>query len=265
MTTSKKSSAASASAAPATVAAPAQKAASKKATKEQTTVVAAAPAPVEKAKKAPSKKVEEKPVATNEAAPVEEEKKGRRKVTKDSVFADASALLEKIQEEITKRAPVATEGESAEASKKPKRKKDTGVPLKFIRHINKKLEVLRNDMAKMLKIKSTKQRDNSKSGLMKPVNISAALFNFLKNAGVQGVAKDGKYARVEITKHIHKYVKDNNLRNKDDLRILLPDTPLAKLLGYDVSQSASNPLTYFKLPQFMKQHFISDAPAVVAK
>lgn len=255
MTTSKKSTAASTSAAPAT-AAPAQKAASKKATKEQ---VAAQAAPVaEKAKKAPSKKTEEKPVATNEAAPVEEEKKGRRKVTKESVFADASALLEKIQEEINKRAPAA-EGE-ADASKKPKRKKDTGVPLKFIRHINKKLEVLRNDMAKMLKIKSTKQRDNSKSGLMKPVNISAALYNFLKNAGVQGVAKDGKYARVEITKHIHKYVKDNNLRNKDDLRILLPDAALAKLLGYDVAQSASNPLTYFKLPQFMKQHFISDAP-----
>jgi chromatin remodeling complex protein RSC6 len=259
MTTSKKSSAASAASASAAPAPAAQKASSKKATKEQT-AASVAPVQAEKAKKAPSKKVEEKPVATNEVAPVEEEKKGRRKVTKDSVFADASALLEKIQEEITKRAPVATEGEAADASKKPKRKKDTGVPLKFIRHINKKLEVLRNDMAKMLKIKSTKQRDNSKSGLMKPVNISAALYTFLKNAGVQGVAKDGKYARVEITKHIHKYVKDNNLRNKDDLRILLPDAPLAKLLGYDVAQSASNPLTYFKLPQFMKQHFISDAP-----
>jgi len=246
-----------------TTAAPAPKAASKKTTpkeekKEQ-------PAPAVATKKAPSKKVEvAAPVAEVPAA----EAKTKRKVSKETVIEDFTSLIDKITEEITKRRPAKEEGEEA-ATKKKRSKKDAGVPVKFLSSIKKKLEALKNDACyKMLKVKRASTRDNSKSGLMKPVNISGALYTFLKGAGFE-VDKNGKYPRVDITRNIHAYVKNNKLRKGDrhtdaeiaanptlkDRRIILPDDKLAKLLGYDTT--SADPLTYFRLPQYLKTHFIN--------
>ena len=230
---------------------------------------AATPAPAKAAAKASSKKAEPKAAPAPKVEPVVaaatasateadgEEKKARRVVTKQSVYDDFSSLITRITEEIEKRAPKdAEEGEAATASKKPKRKKDTGVPLKFLRSINKRLAVLQNDSAKMMKLKRESNRDNSKSGLMKPVGISNELFTFLKGAGFE-VEKTGQYARVEITRKIHAYVKDKNLRQEKDKRVILPDAKLAKLLNYDAN-TAKEEMTYFRLPQYLKVHFVSE-------
>ena len=267
------------------------KSASKKTEKKEVAATAAAtpvaaqaaPAQEKATKKASSTKKADEKVATPAPAVAQEateatEKKGRRKVSKQSVVDDFSALLGKIDEEIKKRAPVseeaatasATEGAAATASKKSKRKKDNGVPLKVLRTIAKKLEVLKNDASRMLKIPRKSTRDNSKSGLMKPVAISSALYTFLKNAGYE-VEKNGQYPRVVITRYIHTYVKNNKLRKGDnnteaeikadkslsDKRIILPDEKLAKLLGYD-AKTATSPVTYFRIPQYLKAHFITE-------
>lgn len=238
--------------------------------------VAAAAAPAKStSKKSSSTKSESASVAaapaassTTEAVPEgDEEKKGqRREVTKQSVSDDFSALLVKIQEEITKRtaapapAEPAADGAAPAASKKPKRKKDTGVPVKFLRSIWKRLSTLQNDACKMMRLKNKTTRDNQKSGLMKPVGISDSLYSFLKQAKFEDnfeVQKNGKYARVEITRRIHSYVKDNNLRNEKDKRVIIPDDKLAKLLSYD-KNTAKEELTYFRLPQYLKNHFVKE-------
>jgi hypothetical protein len=227
-------------------------------------------------------------VAPVETATESEEKKGRRQVTKQSVYDDIATLITKITEEIDKRQPSAApaEGAAADASKKPKRKKEAGVPLKFLRSINKRLATIQGDAAKMMKLNRQTNRDNTKSGLMKPVAISEALYNFLKNAGKDkdgnsyAVEKNGKYARVEITRKIHSYIEHNKLRKgenlsetevvaikaKDpnarprDFRVILPDGKLAGLLNYNPA-SATEEMTYFRLPQYLKDHFISEAKA----
>lgn len=254
----------------------------------------ATPAPAPAAAKAPSKKPaaapaasatpataasavkKEKPVKTDAAAaapaaastttdaPVEadEEKKGRRVVSKQTVYDEFAALIGMINEQIEKRtqpaapaadAPAEGAAPAAPAKKTTKRKKDTGVPLKILRSINKRLVVLQGDTCKMMKLKTKTTRDNTKSGLMKPVGISNALFKFLKEAKFD-VQQNGQYARVEITRKIHSYVKDNNLRLEKDRRVILPDQKLSTLLNYDPT-TAKEEMTYFRLPQYLKPHF----------
>jgi len=243
-----------------------KKAASKKTTEKKEEVVST-PAPVAE-KKAASKKTEKKEEAV--AAPVEavasvaeesEEKKARRQVSKQSVYDDFVQLITKIQEEIDKRAPAAPVAEdgAASASKKTKRKKDVGVPIKFLRSINKRLATLQSDATKMMKLKTKTTRNNENSGLMKPVKISDTLFNFLKSTGFE-IEKDKKYPRVEITKNIHQYVSKNDLRDPQDKRTILPDAKLAALLNYDAA-TAKDKMTYFRLPQYLKSHFISEPKA----
>ena len=271
--------------APVVAAAPApSKAASKKSEKvvEKKEEVAAPAVKESKSKKSTAKsdaKSEEPAVApavvSESDAPEGNEssdKKQRRKVDKNTVCEDLDALITRVAAEIQSRtpAPVAVAPEAsadssaeapapaASASKKPKRKKDNGVPVKTIRTILKRLNSLKSDIAKVLKLKSKTARDNSKSGLMKPVGISEALYNFLKFAKFD-VEKNGKYARVEITKKIHTYVASNNLRRETDKRVILPDTKLASLLNYD-PKVATQEMTYFRLPQYLQPHFISDAP-----
>jgi chromatin remodeling complex protein RSC6 len=246
-----------------------KKAASKKTEKKEEVVATPAPVVAPVAEKKSSSKKTEKTEKKEEAvaAPVEavaeesEEKKARRQVSKQSVYDDFVQLITKIQEEIDKRAPAAPVAEdgAASASKKTKRKKDVGVPVKFLRSINKRLATLQSDATKMMKLKTKTTRNNENSGLMKPVKISDTLFNFLKSTGFE-IEKDKKYPRVEITKNIHQYVSKNDLRDPADKRTIIPDAKLAALLNYDAA-TAENKMTYFRLPQYLKSHFISEPKA----
>ena len=247
---------------------------------------AAVVAPTSSSVKKSSSKKSETPVAQAEApvavaapvAAVAEEKahKERRVATRETIDTDFTDLIAKIATEIEKRAPAAPAAEETsteDAAKKAashKRKKNDGVPVKFLRTINKRLQALQIDVNRQTKLKKKVARNNENSGLMKPVKISESLFKFLKGAGI-AVEKDQMYPRVEITRHIHNYVKDNKLRKGDklteeqikenpklsDKRVIFPDSKLASLLEYDV-KNATEELTYFRLPQYLKNHFISE-------
>ena len=54
--------------------------------------------------------------------------------------------------------------------------------------------------------------------------------------------------------------KDPNARPRD-FRVILPDGKLAGLLNYNPA-SATEEMTYFRLPQYLKDHFISEAKVV---
>jgi len=245
--------------------------------------VAAASTPIVVAEKAPKTpkapkvpKVEAVTAPVIVAVPIEsveadaeaeggDEKKGRKVISKQSVYEDFLSLISKINEEITKRdaSPAAESDPTAEVVvNKKKRKIDAGVPIKFLRTVNKRLAVLQSNASKMMKLKTKTIRDNTKSGLMKPVGISEALYKFLHGAKFE-VSSNTKYARVDITRMIHSYVKDNNLRKEEDKRVILPDTKLCTLLNYD-PKTAKDEMTYFRLPQHLKAHFIKDIEVVVA-
>lgn len=89
------------------------------------------------------------------------------------------------------------------------------------------------------------------SGFAKPTGLSSELCTFL------GVDADTELARTEVTKKITTYVKDHDLQNPENKKIILPDAKLGALLNVPSDET----LTYFNLQRYMKVHFKKAVPA----
>jgi chromatin remodeling complex protein RSC6 len=61
-------------------------------------------------------------------------------------------------------------------------------------------------------------------------------------------------SRVDVTKYICKYIRDNNLQNPEDRRQIIADKKLAKLLDFNPEKD-DKPLTYYRIQTYMKKHF----------
>jgi chromatin remodeling complex protein RSC6 len=233
---------------------------SKKTAKNETAPVAAAEPVKEikksastKAKEAPAKEVapaevapvkkESKKSAKTEAAPAEtasvevvaSEPKGRRQVTKESVDTDFTELSNKIQAEIER---LQNSGDKVKG-------------IKFLKSINKIVKTLHLDANRMMKLKKNSGRKTgATSGFNMPIKISKDMAKFI------GGDPNGEYNRVEITKKICAYIKEHDLQNKEDRRQILADDKLKNLLKLD--PKATEPLTYFRLQQYLTSHFISE-------
>lgn len=126
----------------------------------------------------------------------------------------------------------------------------------------KELRSLANDVNKALRAcsklskngafskKKKKERDpnapkREPTGFAKPCKVSGELEKFL------GLKKGQEIARTEVTKHITKYIKDNNLQNPENKKQILPDKSLQKLLNIGKDEE----LTYFNLQKYMKHHY----------
>lgn len=241
--------------------------------KAQSTSSKKAPSKKAESKKAPSKKAESKkkeapapkaepkkrapkaeaPVVTNAEAPEQTGEKKRRVVTKESLNGDFLSLAKMITDEI-ERLRTSTE-------------KSKGI--KFLKSLNKVIRTLHNDANRITKFRKTSARkNNTSSGFLKPVNISEALAKFT------GFDKTKTYSRTEVTKFICSYIKEKKLFDNSedgDKRNILVDAPLQKLLNYDPKNppkdedGKSLPLTYFRLQQYLKVHFIKPTAEVTVE
>jgi chromatin remodeling complex protein RSC6 len=168
----------------------------------------------------------------------------RRVVTRESLESDFTGLQKRIEDEIEK---------LRQSTEKVK-----GV--KFLRSVNKAVKVLRSDSLRVLKIKPKTNRSRSTtSGFMKPVGITAEMAKFT------GWDASTLYSRVDVTKYICKYIRDNELQNSEDRRQILVDEKLKALLNYDPANPPLDkktgkpaPLTYFRLQQYIQPHFVKD-------
>jgi len=98
------------------------------------------------------------------------------------------------------------------------------------------------------KVSSKRKRkagNRAPSGFVKPTKISDELASFL------GKDKGTEMARTEVTRDINKYIRTNNLQDKENGRKINPDTKLAALLKL----KKNDELTYFNLQRYMSPHF----------
>ena len=66
-------------------------------------------------------------------------------------------------------------------------------------------------------------------------------------------------ARTEVTRDINKYIRTNNLQDKENGRKIIPDSKLATLLKLNETDE----LTYFNLQRYMSPHFAKATKEVV--
>ena len=102
-----------------------------------------------------------------------------------------------------------------------------------------------------------KSGNRQPSGFVKPTKISEELAKFLDKPPTC------EMARTEVTREINKYIRTNNLQDKENGRKINPDTKLSTLLKL----KKTDELTYFNLQRYMSPHFAKatkDLVAVVA-
>jgi len=99
-----------------------------------------------------------------------------------------------------------------------------------------------------------KSVNRAPSGFVKPTRISGELAAFLEKP------EGTEMARTEVTRDINKYIRTNNLQDKENGRKIIPDFKLATLLKL----SESDELTYFNLQRYMSPHFAKATKEVVA-
>lgn len=92
------------------------------------------------------------------------------------------------------------------------------------------------------------------SGFAKPALISNPLCQFLS------VPSGTEMARTEVTKYLTKYIKEHNLQDSENKRVINCDSKLASLLNV----KPSDEVTYFNLQKFMKPHFPTSAANLAA-
>ncbi len=94
-------------------------------------------------------------------------------------------------------------------------------------------------------VKNKNKGNRKPSGFANPTKVSKELCEFMnKQEGSQ-------IARTEVTKAIISYIKNNNLQNKTNKKIISPDEKLKFLLGIKEEEE----LTYFNLQKYMNKHF----------
>ena len=128
----------------------------------------------------------------------------------------------------------------------------------YVKELRKENLQLVKEITKQEKKKAKKAEDRAKkgpSGFARPTDITPELAKFL------GISADEKIARTDVTKKITGYVKEHNLQQADNKRVILLKgkygKALAKILSpvVDPVTGDSVDLTFFNLQRYLKHHF----------
>ena len=92
------------------------------------------------------------------------------------------------------------------------------------------------------------------SGFAKPTYLSPTLCEFL------GIPANEELPRTEVTKRVLNYVKEQDLQNKTERRVINMDDKLQKLL----QPSADEQVTYFTIQKLLKVHYVKPEAEPVA-
>lgn len=139
------------------------------------------------------------------------------------------------------------EEEILKEEKEIKRKK---MLIKSLKNDFKKYVTYCNKMSnKRVKIKKGNGADTPVSD--KKILLSTEMYLFLN------IPKKEPVYRHNIMLQINEYIEVNKLRDTTNLVRILPDIALANLLNEHIAKfNEKNPLTYFNLKKYIKQHFL---------
>lgn len=167
----------------------------------------------------------------------------RRVVSRDTVMEDFDSLATSIDSELVR---VRESG-------------DKMVSVKFVRNLARQIRNLKNHSQKIMKKRRVPVTSGDKphnSVFQLPVRISADLAQFFD------WDPEVPKSRVEVTRALCNYIKENNLQNPNDRRLIVADARLAELLHYNPETNDS--LNYSRLQTYMKRLFdTTTAPMTV--
>lgn len=212
------------------------------------------PAPVEKEKKVRAKSskkekvapVVEQAVEVASTAAAESSSAVEEKVpfsVLDLTFSKRRVVEKEELDECFEQYARALENELEQSRQNKNRKVNVKTWRLFLNEIRR----LKTISVKAMK-KPKKRTENTQSGFMKPVQISQEMASFA------GWSTKDTRSRVEVTKFICNYIKDNNLQNPSDRRQILVDDALSKLLNHP--KNSETPLTYYLLQKKIQHHFV---------
>jgi chromatin remodeling complex protein RSC6 len=119
-----------------------------------------------------------------------------------------------------------------------------------VKEFNNKLKIYTKEREKQQKIinKEIAKREKARktpSGFAKPSKISEEMCNFMK------LPIGTEQSRTDVTRYINAYVKEKNLYNPVNRRIIIPDDKLLTLLRVTLSDE----VTFFQLQRLISPHF----------
>ncbi len=181
-------------------------------------------------------------------AAVAKVKKPRRVVDAASVrksFEDLKALL---VSEIDSHRKAA---EAAEIARKKEGKggKAGNTGVKLLRTLGARVKAIHKDVERLMLASTKKPRRPTRNdgGFCKAHPITKEM------AAFAGWDASIEKSRVDITKQICSYVKEQKLQNPANLKEIIPDEKLKGLLKYDPSVAGNDPLTFFYLQKLIGQ------------
>lgn len=121
--------------------------------------------------------------------------------------------------------------------------------MSIVKNLQKENVKLRK-LAEKRKSKKKKGGEPKKSGFSIPVKVTNELADFLK------IESGALICRRDVTKGINSYIKENELYDTNDKRVIKPNETLIKLLNVGDGDTVS----YFNLQKYIKHHFIKDVP-----
>jgi len=198
----------------------------------KTTKAASTKKASKKAAKVEEEIIEEEIV--EEVVEVEAPVKKSRAVTKETVEASFDALIADIAAEVAALRPDVG-------------KKKSGPGIRFLGQISTRLNKLKTQSLKIAKGKKKAAPSNPNSGFKKKVPVSEKFQKFA------GWGSDELHSRIDATKFICDYIKENNLQNPDDKRRIIPDDKLRKILACDKSVTD---FRYCDIQTYMKDHYL---------
>lgn len=121
--------------------------------------------------------------------------------------------------------------------------------MKELQSFGKGLEKEYNQVSKQLvKLKKSRSKASSRplSGFAVPSRLTDELYDFLK------IQKGTLIARKDVTKMMNEYIIENECRDNNDKRNIIPNEALQTLFCCGPDEK----ITYFNLQKYMKKHYI---------